>query len=731
MNTLPLSGCSPTPLVNYLKALGTLRILAEQAPELEIRGSWRDEEFILTGNVDRTTLCTFFLDRYSPSAIVAPWNGGSGFHPNDNKTAIEAISKGIAEKFALFRKVINVADAALTQLDLKEKPPPEIKETLLKLCRNTFPDDALGWLDAAFVLTQDGVRYPPLLGTGGNDGRLDFTNNFMQRLTEIFDPETGEPQERADRLLGNSLFGEVVSGLSDNAIGQFGPAAAGGANASSGFTAKALVNPWDFVLMLEGAMLFAAASVKRLGSSQSGQLVYPFSVRTTGTGYGSASGADEADSRCEMWMPLWKSPASFREIRSLLSEGRAQIGMRPARDGLDFYRAITAIGVDRGIDAFQRYGFLVRNGLAYFATPMERVAVRFNSDASDLLSDLDKNDWLDRFRQKALGDNAPGSVTRACRHLQRAIIGLCTASQEARLAALQVKELLVALGRCELAMANSLDWTKEAHLNPVPPLSPVWLSTAESAAHGTEYRLAAALASLRLTAHFDENSHPFRAHVEPVEIRGGWANWSKLESRDVIGLEGDLLERMNAIIHRRILLSATGKEKGWQELSAVTAHLTDIAAFIEGNCDDHLLKDLLAGLCLINWAHPKIADHRPPAPVADFNPDAYYALLKLCHARPIDEDAPTVLLDGSIHRLAASGQADRAAHLAIRRLRSSGIRTGLTELNGLIGPTRRTAAALLFPLWPNQLRQLERIIHTRTPEAAGSVSTSSESIESL
>src|SRR5690606_22287281 len=144
----------------------------------------------------------------------------------------------------------------------------------------------------AFVLTQDGVRYPPLLGTGGNDGRLDFTNNFMQRLTEIFDPETGEPQERADRLLGNSLFGEVVSGLSDNAIGQFGPAAAGGANASSGFTAKALVNPWDFVLMLEGAMLFAAASVKRLGSSQSGQLVYPFSVRTTGTGYGSASGAD-------------------------------------------------------------------------------------------------------------------------------------------------------------------------------------------------------------------------------------------------------------------------------------------------------------------------------------------------------------------------------------------------------------------------------------------------------
>ena len=29
-----------------------------------------------------------------------------------------------------------------------------------------FPDDALGWLDAAYVLTSGGVKYPPLLGTG-------------------------------------------------------------------------------------------------------------------------------------------------------------------------------------------------------------------------------------------------------------------------------------------------------------------------------------------------------------------------------------------------------------------------------------------------------------------------------------------------------------------------------------------------------------------------------------
>ncbi len=29
-----------------------------------------------------------------------------------------------------------------------------------------------------------------MLGTGGNDGRLDFTSNFMQRVVSLFDVES-------------------------------------------------------------------------------------------------------------------------------------------------------------------------------------------------------------------------------------------------------------------------------------------------------------------------------------------------------------------------------------------------------------------------------------------------------------------------------------------------------------------------------------------------------------
>jgi CRISPR-associated protein Csx17 len=718
---LILNGCSPTPLAHYLKALGILRIIDEQLPEAGLRGYWKNETFAICGELNEADLTKFFLHKYAPSAVVAPWNGGSGFHPKDNKTAISAIGASTAARFGAFRQVIAKSEDALKCLGLKEKPSGEDKSTLLALCRNTFPDAALGWLDAAFVLTKDGTRYPPLLGTGGNDGRLDFTNNFMQRLTEVFDTETGEPTDNAPELLGNALFGHTVRGLANNAIGQFGPASSGGANASSGFSAKAAVNPWDFILMLEGAILFAAASVKRLQTSSSGQLAYPFSVRTTGAGYGSASGADEpaSASRCEMWMPLWTTPTSCTEIRSLLSEGRAQVGMRPARDGLDFHRAITNLGVERGISAFQRYGFLVRNGLAYFATPMERVTVQRNEAASELLSDLDRNNWLDTFRRNARADNSPGSVLRASRQLERAIIGLCTASQQN--AARQVREMLVALGGCEQALANCIAWTKEKGIRPIPLLGHRWLSEAAALddPSNVEFRLAAALASLTLLGNFGPRSAPLRGHLEPVEVLGSrekrWVQWNKLESRDVVGLNGHLPDRLNQIIHRRLLLSAASGHVGWQESSSLTAQLSDVAIFLEGSCDTKRLSDFLAGLALLNWADPKVSQSLLPPTNDSKKPSAAFALLKLCHQAPKKEGSP-IPLDRSIHRLAAAGQIDTAVEKAIRRLKSSGLSLAATELKGYVGSTKNLSAALLFPLWSEQIKQLEKIAHAASRE---------------
>src|SRR5699024_2414539 len=151
---------------------------------------------------------------------------------------------------------------------------------LLTACRSILPEPSVQWLDAAYVLTSDGAKYPPLFGTGGNDGNLEFTNNFMQRVSDLIDAESGAPTPSSKIWLKASLFGTETDGLQRSAIGQFHPSAAGGSNQSAGFDSNTQMNPWDYVLMIEGALLFAGATVKKLETVSSGALSYPFSVRS-------------------------------------------------------------------------------------------------------------------------------------------------------------------------------------------------------------------------------------------------------------------------------------------------------------------------------------------------------------------------------------------------------------------------------------------------------------------
>ena len=138
------------------------------------------------------------------------------------------------------------------------------------------------WMDAAMVLADDGTpKYPALLGTGGNDGRLDFTNNFMKRLGEIFDLDSddGEPRSAAPAWVRGALWSTPVPGnLSGQPVGQYLPGTAGGANNANGPDSGSLVNPVDFIMMLEGATAFASSASRRLGRSESSRAATPFVV---------------------------------------------------------------------------------------------------------------------------------------------------------------------------------------------------------------------------------------------------------------------------------------------------------------------------------------------------------------------------------------------------------------------------------------------------------------------
>jgi len=675
---ISLRGCSPEPLSAYLKALGVLRLVGEQA-DPGVRGAWGTRGFLLSSTLDERALLDFFLERYAPTPVIAPWNGGSGFYPGDNEKALNAIAASSGPRFATYRAAITAAREVLVRLKAAEKPEKEFKvfkeRELLPALRSELPDAALHWLDAAVVLTGDGPKYPPLLGTGGNDGRLDFTNNQMQRLLEALAWKDNKGRVQSEQLLRASLFASPCIGLRSVAIGQFNPAAAGGSNAGPGFSRDALVNPWDYVLTLEGTLFFASAATKRLESGSASAMAFPFMVASSGVGYASSSSADERGSRNELWLPIWETAANLLELRGLFSEGRAKVGRRDARTGMDFARAIGSLGVDRGIQSFARYGFHMRNGLNYFATPLGRLAVRRRPQL-DLLSPLDS--WLLELRRAAAGERAPASLQRAVRALESAIMEVCSSSED------RPTQILIALGEVERVLARS----REPLAPPVPALEAAWLEAADD--DSIEFRLARSLASTGI-----------RERIVPVR-------WSKpctwelrRDGRTVWGA-GGLVQNLLAVVEREEIERSQGKEHSTGD-PQLGVELGALQAFEDGHTDDVRLEQLLRGLALVRYMRAQ-----PSRETKSFSgaiPSAAFALLALARAREPRLGTRLPRTPGMVAR-AASGDLASAVALASRRLRGAGLSPRIEVVRAPRADVLRTAAALAFPLGPHALARL-------------------------
>ncbi|MGE3105962.1 MAG: type I-U CRISPR-associated protein Csx17 [Lysobacterales bacterium] len=707
-----LDGCTPTPLANYLKALGVLRLLSAKYPDT--RGFWRGDRFVLRTTLDREGIERFFLDDYQPTPIMAPWNGGSGFYEKDNKSALSAIQQRTDPRFAAYRTCLEIAGGALTGVGRSASPKGGDKAALLARIRGLLPDDALGWFDASVLLSGDAAQYPPLLGTGGNDGRLDFTNNFMQRLIDVLPEDRGATYLASRQWLGTTLFAEAAPGLAKNAIGQFSPGQAGGPNAGTGFEADAAINPWDFVLMIEGALPFAASAVRRNADDPFGVMSYPFTVRAVGAGAGGLGEGDTANARGELWMPLWPQPAAYAEVRALMAEGRVAIGKKPARDALDFVRAVHHLGGYRGVRSFQRFGLLMRSGKAYLATPLSRVEVS-DQPQSRWLDDLDKHQWLDRFRQFAMGDNAANRFHVLRKRLEDALFAL--SGREPSKADAQA--LLILVGEIQLALSNSQK-ARES-VRPVPRLSERWVMSADD---GTPaFRIAKALAGLRGVG---EEPLPLRAQLLPVQRK--FDQWMTPDAGEKARIhtsrKGRLTDTLHALLERRLWLAEKLELKDKPLTSPAGAMLDDIAAFLRDDSIDARIAALLPGLCLCKI--PEDTDNT----AGDGTLPAAFGLLKLALTpdrtlRSLDwlgEQDHLPLPIGMLAQLTSGNrdQASRAVQTAGRRLRSSGLAPAfavdaLPDLGGI--DPRRAAAALLIPLRYGATAELaRRVLKTSEPE---------------
>lgn len=712
---LELAGCRPEPLMSYLKALGALRLISEQI-DSEARGYLKDEVFHLRTAITEEQLISFFMDKYRPTPILAPWNGASGFW--DKTTAYKALSEMAAStnpRLTEYRQVIMATHQLLAKLQIATKPDKVQKPALMQAARSWLPDSAICWLDAAYILGTDKPKYPALLGTGGNDGKLDFTSNFIQNILQVIpkidsakvaDSLGGKkPKARKSRPINRydeikarlelALFQRGAALLVDTSVGQFHPGGVGGPNGLQGFEAPSLVNPWDFILMIEGTLFFAGAATWRFGGTSLGQAGFPFTVRSSLAGWGTLAERAGQSSRAEVWLPLWRQPADLPELLQLFGEGRAQIGRAQAKNGVEFARAIAELGVDRGIESFQRYGFLQRSGKAYLAAPLGRMAVRARP-AVGLIREVDP--WLDSFRRLSEDETAPASCRRALKGIEDSVFVFCLRGGRRGL-----QDVLVALGRGEQALAHS----RKLHdrMRPLQGLSPRWLRECDDGS--IEFRLAVALASIDSV-----EVGPLRVNLEPLEFERGKWKWGE-ENPGVVWGGGDLTRNLATVLERR-LLEFNRKTLDYLPIpSHATAGLEDIHRFLLGQVDDRKIGDLVWALSVISWPNFKATDWpERRREIGCKQISRAYALLKLLFLphpikMPGNPVSISVRTEPAIMARLRGGDLEQAMAIAIRRLRAEGLMVLASSKSGRIdglqfvlseSQKRRLLASLLIPV---------------------------------
>ena len=729
-----LEGCAPVPLAGYLKALGVFRLVAEQEDE-NAHGFWCDERFVLQTRLTGDQLVRFFAETYQPSPIISPWNGRAGFLEGDDEESSRQGAKIIrryqsaGDRFIKLRNAVDIyrsigvikdldkARADAKRLQEKKRKKRQISEdeknrlkeleAFIKRCkastisnlRSEAPDWAVDWFDACQRIAQKSTVFP-LLGSGGVDGSRDFGVNFGSALEHSFDFETGEPLENTMALIRESLGFNIVPSLGADNLGQYDPAG-GGENITSGFKGEQPFNPVDFILLLEGAVLFSGAATRRLGSNQT-QIGFPFTVGALTAGSGATASADDKGSS-EFWAPIWTRPVCLVELSAFLTEGRTTVGQKTAKDALEFAVALSTLGSQRGVTEYQRFALLQREPRnPKKATPISRVHVRENPRAS-LVSELDAARWLSRARRTVRSETAPPSLGKIGRNLDEALFRL-TGDGSAE----SVQETLMAFGALMLEVARrpKLHDVKDG-LRPPPLLSKEWTEAADDGSY--EFALAASLASLDATG---DIRLPFRRHLASLDGSKGQESWSdKTEAQVLAVWTGRSLVRDTALVLERRLIEAqrhsfTNHEKAELPLrGGRAAPLAAVAAFLAGQTDDARIAALAVGLA---WC--RAGGHTNPVTREDALPFAYAALKPLFAPEgvgPAEVNGKKRIDPLPLVRLIRAGRVDDAIRHAQIVAQGAGLPAPFLKRKpaASLDPDRLTAA-LLFSIAPKAYERL-------------------------
>lgn len=690
MNVLDLAGCAPTPLAHYLKALGILRLVAEQV-DPQARGWWEGERFRLATVLSRKDLEEFFLHRYEPTPMFNPWGARSGFFPGNSESSARAVLSAIENspdaRFSPYRSVIQSVRAVLSSTTGGKKPSDNDKAGKMKLIlalRNNIRGKSTLWMNTVVSVVDSGIKgieFPALFGTGGSEGSGSYTSAFMSAI------EQSLLLHAWDHALETAVFGvnRVPNCDWNQSMGQYIPAGS--------------ATPWDLLLAFEGACVVRSAVSTRSATEGTRWLASPYFVAPASYGYASGGRLDEyalnkgkeLPGRGEQWFPLWKQPMVFSELMQMYAEGRAATKKNRVSDGWSMVRAVSSLGVRQGISEFVRFGYLQRNNLAtHFAVPLgrfrvpERIAPRLSC-----LDDLDG--WLPRLHRDARNKHSPARLRLVERRLSEALFAVAQHAEEPN----RWQSVLLTLADVErVHVTNS-----GLRSGPIPKLRPDWVPAADDGS--PEFRLAVTCAL--------QNA-----------IRRHWIPRKNDETAAVLnGRNGQ--DDAIALVERRLIEAGQRGERRLPLLAAYRASAApaDLAALVAGQVDLDRTMALARALMAIDgraWAEkPSPAQI---APAGDLPDDAWLAirLAMLPWALP---NGKKIGADPAIFRRLASGDGQTAVELALRRLSSAGICPSVRVAAVTPETSRLWAAALAFPITPKTaeyfLFRLDPIIQKETP----------------
>lgn len=631
---LELRGCTPEPLGNYLKGLGVFRLIAEQA-DPQAHAWWKSGVLFLHTKWSRDELASFFLEGigdatkpiYCPTPIFSPWGGRPGFYADGNEKAkarLESL-RGLnpSGRFAASQAVVRATDEVLKAhewTNTSKKKRADLKSSIVAAMRNAWVRSGIDWFDACLSLEQD-ARFGFLYGTGGNEGSADITNNFWELIEETIGFPT--PSSDSSELLRSSIFGDPRVGGTSRTAGQHFPLAAGSTNCGQDFFGSSSTNPWDVVLMMEGAVLFAGATTKRLSQYGKGKSAFPFMIDHLTTNEASTSTKDEAKQdaqimrcRAEFWMPLWNSPTSLNGLCTLLSEGRLQrTSGKRTEHSLHAMEAIKSLGVSRGIDTFHRVALFERRGKGYYLAS----SLGFHPTSSSVSSYATQLSELDDFSQQVYrslreGPGIPDRVMRARQRFHDALATLLQCDEHHTASSSEgILGTLVATSSIEREMVSLKD--RSTLLAPSPALSPIWLETEDDQ---PEYRLARAIAGITAWGEVTSEGRSvsavesIRTNLLPVARHSARWDWDATSHSAVWSRGAPLEVNLAAVLRRRLVDGQKGLGDGLPLWSSYGAGFDDLLAYWQGTVNADRLDELVHGLALVDtgkWSESSI-DHR-------------------------------------------------------------------------------------------------------------------------